>query len=237
MNTATLENIGLSKKEANVYVSLLKLKLAPVTKISEDSNVDRTQTYDILQGLIKKGLASYVLKNNTKQFSPTNPNLILLDLQEKEREFRAVLPNLQQLFAQQSERTSVEIFRGMKGLQAVYKNLLRSKNDYLLLGTPQLFEKILPIFSKQFLMHVEKAGIQEKIIFSSKEKFTKLKKGKYRYLKQDIFNPTDALIYNGHVILFVWLEPYYAIMIQSKAVEKTYRKYFDFLWKHAKPLD
>ncbi|MBI2549368.1 hypothetical protein HYW21_08525 [Candidatus Woesearchaeota archaeon] len=235
-NTRTLERIGLSKKEAKVYISLLKLKLAPVTKISEDSEVDRTQTYDLLQGLVKRGLAAYVLKNNTKHFSPANPEVILHDLEEREKEFRAALPTLKQLFAQQSERTSVEIFRGIQGLKAVYKNLLKSNNDYLLLGTPQRFEKILPIFSKQFLMQAEKAGIQEKIIFSSKEKFTKLKKGKYKYLKQDIFNPTDALIYNGHVILFVWLEPYYAIMIQSKAVEKTYRKYFDFLWQHAKSL-
>ena len=236
MDTIILENIGLSKKESKVYLSLLKLKIAPVTKISEESGVDRTQTYDILQSLIKRGLASYALKNNAKHFSPANPDQILHDLQEKEKEFCSVLPELKQLFAQQPEKTSVEIFRGIEGLKAVYKNLLKSGKDYLLLGTPQIFETILPIFSKQFLKQVEKAGIKEKIIFSSKEKFIKLKNGEYRHLKQDIFNPTDALIYDDHVVLFIWSEPYYAILMRSKEIEKTYRKYFDFLWNHAKSL-
>src|SRR3989338_5225877 len=236
MNTNILETVGFSKKEARIYLGLLKLKSAPVTKIAEDSGVDRTQTYDILQNLIEKGLASYVLKNNTRHFGPANPDQILHDLQDKEREFRSVLPNLKQLFAQQAGKTSVEIFRGIEGLKAVYKNLLKSEKDYLLLGTPQIFETILPIFSKQFLKQVEKAGIKEKIIFSSKEKFTKLKNGEYRHLKQDIFNPTDALIYDDHVVLFIWSEPYYAILMRSKEIEKTYRKYFDFLWNHAKSL-
>ena len=66
---------------------MLKLKTAPVTKISEEGGVDRTQTYDILKSLVEKGLASYVLARNTKQFSPANPDQILHDLQEKEKEF------------------------------------------------------------------------------------------------------------------------------------------------------
>src|SRR3989344_5471206 len=190
MDTTTLEKIGLSKKEAKVYLSLLKLKLAPVTKISEESGVDRTQTYDILQNLIEKGLASYILKNNTRNFSPSNPDQILQDIQEKEKEFKLILPSL-----------------------------------------TQVFEKITFVFSKQFLKQVEEQGIKEKIIFNSKETFTKLKTGEYRYLSQDIFNPTDALIYEDHVVFFIWAEPYYAIVIKSKEMEKTYRKYFDFLWK------
>ena len=236
MEIATLEKIGLSKKEANVYVALLKLKTAPVTKISAESSVDRTQTYDILQNLIERGLASYVLKNNTKHFSPANPNKILHDLEEKEKEFRAILPKLNQLLAQKQEKTSVELFSGREGLKAVLKNLLQTKKDYLLLGTPQQFEKLLPTFAAQFLKQVEKTGMKEKVIFSSKEPFTKLKKGEYRQLQQDIFNPTDAIIYDEHVVLLIWSEPHYAILMQSKEIEETYRKYFDFLWNHAKPL-
>lgn len=236
MDTTKLEKMGLSKKEAKVYLSLLKLKLAPVTKISEESGVDRTQTYDILHNLIERGLASYVLKNNTRHFSPANPEQILHDIQEKEREFQSILPDLKQLFSQEYEKTSVEIFRGIEGLKAVYKNLLKSRKDYLLLGIPQKFEKILPIFSKQFLRQIEENGIKEKIIFSNKEKFTKLKNGKYKYLSQDIFNPTDALIYDNKVILFIWSEPYYAILINSKELNLTYKKYFGFLWNQAIPL-
>lgn len=235
MDTKVLEMAGLNKKEAKIYLSLLKLKSAPVTKISEESRVDRTQTYDILEKLIDKGLASYVLKNNAKHFSPVDPERILTDLEQKEKEFRALLPTLHDLFARRPEKTSVEIFKGKEGIKSVYKNLLKSKNDYCLLGTPHVFEKILPIFSQQFLSEVERSGCAERIIFNKKAPFTRLRGSEYRYLQSDIFYPTDTLMYNDKVVLFVLSEPYYAIVIESKELARTYRKHFAFLWKQALP--
>ena len=51
-----LKNIGLSPKEAKVYLAVLKLKKGLITSIAEQAGVNRTTTYDILEYLNKKGL-------------------------------------------------------------------------------------------------------------------------------------------------------------------------------------
>ena len=236
MDTEVLEKIGLRKKEANSYLALLKLKSATVTQISQEARIDRTQTYDILEKLIDKGLCSFVIKNNVKYYSPSNPEQILIDFKEKQKELNNLMPQLLSLFQQPVEKVSVEIFKGKEGVKTILKDVLRTRKNYFMFGTPQAFENTLPIFSTQFLKQLEKENIKEKIIFNKKTKFTKLKNSEYRYLHEDILSPTDTLVYGDKVVLFIWTDPYYGILIYSKEIAETNKKHFEYLWKQAKPI-
>src|SRR3989338_117689 len=122
MDTEVLEKIGLRKKEANSYLALLKLKSATVTQISQEARIDRTQTYDILEKLIDKGLCSFVIKNNVKYYSPSNPEQILIDFKEKQKELNNLMPQLLSLFQQPVEKVSVEIFKGKEGVKTILKD-------------------------------------------------------------------------------------------------------------------
>lgn len=234
METKVLEKIGLRNKEAKAYLALLKLKSTTVTSISREARIDRTQTYDILEKLIDKGLCSFVIRNNVKYYSPSDPEQLLIDLKEREKELTELLPELQRLFQQPTEKVKVEIFKGKEGLKTILKDILKVKNDYCLLGTPQIFEKVLPIFSVQFLRQIEKKKIKERIIYNKRTKFIRLKNSEYRYLPEDVMSPTDTLIYDNKVFLTIWTEPYYGILITSKEIAQTNRKYFDYLWRMAK---
>ncbi|MBU0460549.1 MAG: hypothetical protein KJ771_07120 [Nanoarchaeota archaeon] len=236
MNTEVLEKIGLSKKEIKSYLALLKLKSATVSHISQESRVDRTQTYDILEKLIDKGLCSFVIRNNVKSYSPTNPEQIINDFKEKEKELNILIPQLSSMFQQPTEKVSVEVFKGKEGIKSILKDILRIGKPYYMFGTPQSFENTLPIFSIQFLKQIEKKKIQEKIIFNKRSKFTRLKNSEYRYLSEDILSPTDTLVYGNKVVLFIWTEPYYGILISSKEIAETNKKHFEYFWKQAEPI-
>lgn len=58
---------------------------------------------------------------------------------------------------------------------------------------------------------------------------------KMRKLPQFVSFPSATAIYGDKVAIFVWNEPYYAIMIQSRQVADTYRNFFDALWRASKP--
>jgi len=236
MDTQVLEKIGLNKKEIKSYLALLKLKSASVTHISQEARVDRTQTYDILEKLVDKGLCSSAIRNNVKNYSPANPEQLLNDLKEREMELSVLLPHLQNLFMQPTEKINVELFKGKEGLKTILKDVLRIGKNYEMFGTPQVWEKILPIFLPQFLRQMQKRGMKEKIIYNKKGKFQKTKKSEYRYLPGDILSPTDTMIYGNKVAQFIWTEPYYGIVITSKELAVTNRKHFKYLWKHAKPI-
>jgi len=48
--------IGLTNLEAKVYLKLIKLKQAKVSKIAKETNVTRTQLYPLLEKLVEKGV-------------------------------------------------------------------------------------------------------------------------------------------------------------------------------------
>ena len=77
MNTEILISLGLSKREAEVYYALLHVEDALASELSEKTKEARTNTYDTLNSLIKKGLVSYVIKNNKKHFLAADPKNLL----------------------------------------------------------------------------------------------------------------------------------------------------------------
>ncbi len=73
MNTRILEEIGLTKTEIKVYLSLLKLGQSTTTNIIKESGIHASKVYEFLDKIKKKGLVSYVIKSNKKYFNASNP--------------------------------------------------------------------------------------------------------------------------------------------------------------------
>ncbi|MFH1211984.1 MAG: helix-turn-helix domain-containing protein, partial [Candidatus Woesearchaeota archaeon] len=71
MENAVLREIGLSKNECRVYLSLIKLGSGTVQEISKKSNVHRANVYDVLNKLMEKGLVSYIIKKGKRLYQTT----------------------------------------------------------------------------------------------------------------------------------------------------------------------
>ena len=46
--------------------------------------------------------------------------------------------------------------------------------------------------------------------------------------------PASTWIYGDKVAIVVWSEPIIATLIRSKEVSKSYKQFFEFLWKNSK---
>ena len=53
-----LEEIGLSEKEAKIYLALLQVDSALISDLAEKTKINRTTVYPVLESLAKKGLVS-----------------------------------------------------------------------------------------------------------------------------------------------------------------------------------
>src|SRR3990172_67098 len=104
-----LQEMGLSEKEARVYLALLELGQAGVPEISKKSGVNRTTTYVILESLAKEGLVSQIEK-------------------EKEKEFIEHLAQLAALFETAGERPKVRFYEGKEGLNVIQDEILQTKD-------------------------------------------------------------------------------------------------------------
>ncbi len=63
-----VKEIGLTDKEARVYLSILELGEATAAEISKRSEIQRTTSYNIIPILQKKGLIDSSEKNGVKYF-------------------------------------------------------------------------------------------------------------------------------------------------------------------------
>ncbi len=63
-----LQKLGLSKRESEIYIALLKKKEFTAPEIGKITSVSRNKSYEILQSLVKKNLCTEKYKNGTKVF-------------------------------------------------------------------------------------------------------------------------------------------------------------------------
>ena len=75
-----LQRIGLSKREAEIYITLLSKKDFSAPEIGKITSVSRNKSYEVLQSLVKKKLVSETLRNGTKAFSAIQPDIALQNI-------------------------------------------------------------------------------------------------------------------------------------------------------------
>ena len=93
----TLKNIGLTEKEAKVYLATLRKSSQTATEIAKEAKINRVTTYSILEKLLKKGLISTYKKINVQYFDSTDPEIVFRNYKTKVDDFKKVLPDLKRI--------------------------------------------------------------------------------------------------------------------------------------------
>jgi len=77
--TRELMSLGLSELEAKVYLTLIKKNFFSATELAASVRIHRTQIYDVLANLIKKGMCIEVL-GSIKKYEAVSPLKIMKDI-------------------------------------------------------------------------------------------------------------------------------------------------------------
>ncbi len=129
MIDSALKEYGLSDKEIEVYVNLLKIGEASLQEISKRCNSPRTTVYNTLNYLISKGLASKVDKNHVAYYSATDPLKMKEILERKKRILEQAIPELHALSGTLPKQAKVEVFEGQAGIFALYMDIFKEKQS------------------------------------------------------------------------------------------------------------
>ena len=246
MDTQVLEEIGLTKSEIKVYLGLLEIGSAKKGEIVKRAGISSSKIYEVVDKLIGKGLASYVVKNKIKHFSAAPPSRIKdylkekeVDLKRQEENFERILSSLELKQRSESKKTDAEIYRGWKGVQTVYNDLLNSLNkgeEYHIFGAnkgtnTEKVKKFYTRFNDKVILKKLKANI----IFNenARNNISNAKKtGKVRYLEQT--TPAEILIYKNRTAIILLEDEPLAVLIRGESIAKSFKSYFDIMWKAAK---
>lgn len=231
-----LEEIGLSKNEAKIYVCLLNSGPSAVTAIAKECQIHRANAYDSVKKLMEKGLVTHVKKENTTLYSSLNPNSLLRIVQEKEEMVKKIIPQLmlsRELAGKESEARIVE---GIEGFMNLIYGLLDYNKEILTYGipvdVPDMIKTKIPHFHKKRIdkkikiRHIYNHDARERIDYLNKMPFTEA-----RCLPASFDSPVDTTICGEEIIITHWIKPVVSVQIKNEKMADSYRKYFELLWE------
>ena len=115
-----LMNLGLKRKEAQVYLAALQLGRGSAQGIAQKAGLKRPTTYLILGELMKMGLVLKVPKAHGQMFMAKSPKELYANAEEKIAQARATLPALDAI-ARSQENVRTLFFEGLEGIhEALY---------------------------------------------------------------------------------------------------------------------
>lgn len=238
-----LKSLGLSEKEAKVYLAMLELGPTTMLQIAAKAEINRPTAYVQIESLKKHGLVSTQTKGKKQLFIAENPEYLqtLLDtekrvLDSRKEELSKILPELKTLYNIAGEKPLVRFFEGKEGLLKVQKEFLHTK-DKLILGISAI-DNVLKTFPEreEYVSQRTKKGIRAKLIYTSATgpKSKQVDEGlllETRFIPPEKFPfSADITIYNQSVAIASLMDKITCTVIEQKAIADSFRGLFNFMW-------
>ena len=125
--------LGLSEKEAKVYLAALQLGGRTAQDIGKKAGVNRATTYVILLAMIKKGLASSFTKGKKTFFAAEPPEQLDHILRKREeaifeqrRDLEKMIPELRALYNRAEAKPKIRFFEGYDGVRSMIEEVTRT---------------------------------------------------------------------------------------------------------------
>ncbi|MEM4336476.1 MAG: helix-turn-helix domain-containing protein [Candidatus Woesearchaeota archaeon] len=236
---SVLSDLGFTKNEIETYLAILELGSSTSWEIAKKTKIHRTNVYDAISRLVKKGVISYIIKNNKKFYEAPDPSLLMNILKEKELALQKIIPELEIAKKIAGKESQACIFEGIKPFQEILMSWLRFNEPILCYGIP----KNAPEMMKYFIPHFHELRIAKKIPmkhiynYNAEERIKYLNTLPYteaRYLPQKYYSTTSTNICGDEVVLVLWLETPVVIQLKNKQIANSYKNYFEILWKDSK---
>lgn len=231
-----LEDIGLSKSEIAVYLTLLELGQSTSGPIIDKSSLQSSVVHRVIKSLMEKALISYVVIGKDKHYKATHPKSLLNYISDKERKLKDILPELLHQQAKSSESNQVEMFIGKRAIFSLLNDTIsdgkRGEEYYSFsLVEPHDDEEMVDFYSSFNLKRREKglkvfvlAHKTVKQIYEKHYSLELLKKASVRYT--DFHFPQGLIIFRDFLILVNWQERPSAIKITNKLTAEQFKQFF-----------
>lgn len=245
-----IKKLGLSDKEAKVYIALLKLGQAPAAEIATFSGVVRVTVYVILEELKKKGLISTFLKGKKIYFSAEPPerlsNLFKIEENRIKESFlglKKILPDLDKLYESRGEHPKVRFFEGKEGIALLQEDILktRAKSIEEIIPLDEAYKNFPPSKTDHRKRMYEKMRkVHFRIIYTSKKgailpETNIVEKRSIKFIKHEIFPiSAEIVLFGDKTLIFVTKSKPFAVVLEDQLITNTFRMIFDLLWKNLK---
>ncbi|MBT3464213.1 hypothetical protein HOD20_08470 [archaeon] len=243
MDTSVLWNLGLTKNEIKIYLTLLDEGSSTAGIITEKTGIHRRNVYDSIERLIEKGIVGYIVVKGRKHFEAVDPKYFNRFFQEKKefiddqkKEFLKIYPFLEELYTKSKGKQEVTFYRGIEAIKLLLNNILDIKSTNHVIGAQKLKKEYAIIVERYHNRRIE-SKIKEKLIFDTDAKergkiVSKLAYVDVRFFPNVYSNQLSINIYGDRVALLLYSDKNpLSIMIKNEEIHNGFMKYFEMLWE------
>ena len=239
-----LEELGLTNKEARVYVALLPYKDVGTSVIINITKLHGQFVYNALARLEDIGLVHHVIKNGRKKFTANSPKHILTLLDEKRLSAQAVIRQLESRFAD-SHKEDFTVYKGGSTFTNQQMELLhttpKDSTVYVIASNTDSYMSLLESYGladefermrKMKRIHIQYLGAKsQKEHLNSDEK--KRVYWTYRTLPGQSLGKMAIEIWPTCVNFAIYNDPVFVFSLTNQEVIDGYREFFNTLWRLA----
>ena len=238
-----LQEIWMSKNEAKIYESVLKLWECWVSDISKETGIHRRSIYDTMNRLLDKWVIFSIYAGKENLYMAAEPHKIYEMIHEKELTFKKILPYLEDMRNKKPTTEAAFIYRWVEGYKNYMRDMARVWEDCYFLWAKWnwLSPNISFNIEKDFQHSIERKKKKVQIIFDPRVKSRKdiqdTASWEFRFLPEWFETPWVMDVFWDYVVTFntVWIWNFWEegsifVMI-NKELADSYRTWFKFIWE------
>lgn len=234
-----LENLGLSQREAQVYLACLELGTSTVLQISRKADIARGSVYDLLESMLEKGYVSQLHRGKHVVYTALDPEALLKRTEENVRQFELALPELKGLFHKHSQ-PKVRYFEGIEGIKRVTMDTLSATTEILNYANSREIRAHWPSYDNDYVALRYKKHIFLKGIAPDDDFGKEVQQDDSRCLRETRLLPSkdfhftnEINIYDNKVAITSFHNELIGILIESQEIADTQRDIFKMAWQFA----
>ncbi len=236
-----LEEMGLSTKEAEIYLSLLGKNRMSLAEITRASGIKRATCYEHLESLLRRNFVTRVPLGKRTAYAAVSPKKVLSDFKRRVVSVETKLQEMTALHEQAINKPRITFYEGKRELRHIYDDIFQTIGDVYSIFPPDVFfenfsEHDYDDFDRESQGHAFK---QRDLYVASKhvKKIRNIRKKNGganiadKVLPNDFKTNVDVLVFGDKVAL-ISLRDLSAIEIENKDIADLFRTMHTFIWKH-----
>lgn len=243
MISQELTNLGLSEKEAKVYLSALELGPTSIQNLTRKSGIKRSTVYEMIKNLEVKKLISETVSGKRKIYIAASPENLKRQIHEQEKLLNQLLPELRAISNTGFAKPKIMFYEGKEGVREIYRDTLNSKSKKAYWVSP--IQSMYDTIGEDFLVKNVEDRIKKKIWIKSIHVTTK-NVSSYKFLQPENyensyraikFTPTGInfentiAIYDNRVAVISSKREGFGFIIESEDYADTMKTFYDLLWQ------
>ena len=157
--TESLKVLGLSEKEARVYLAMLDLKKAGVLAIAKRAGIKRPTAYHVLESLKAKKLVSSTTFRDVKDYRALPTSALKAYVRTQKKVLQEEMPTMKKLYETKNQKLRLRVYSRVSSIKTLLEKSLREKTTMYIIGNEALFKKHLGHYWQFYLKRSAQYGI------------------------------------------------------------------------------